>query len=600
MKKVFLLIVSILLSLNALAQLEVKSGSFKEVPGFVNINHDENYQYDDNNLPFAVVKVRTENITDKQRRELRFESNMATGIVLEYHTGEVWVYLTAKYADYLKISHTDFSSIEFTLPFDLMPKHGYEMTLVNKTAPAASGSGSLTVNTVPENGATIKLNGKILSQKTPYINDMISAGQYEITVSKERYQTVTETVNIADGDNKKLDITLPIDVATIKITVDDETDIYVDGGLMKRGTWSGELYSGSHDVVCKKGKHYDAKQTIVVEPGVARTYNIQPNPISGTLNVTTTPAGATVCIDNKECGVTPLTLNVIIGQHDLKIKMDNWSTLKKQFNMDEGAVVSFNETLENLPDGAIKGAFSTSPTTKVYFSKGNLQYQASTKTWRFAEHQWEYVGEGNTQTSSWYTGWIDLFAWGTGKEPTKTISIHDGGKYETFDDWGDNNISNTNGTGWRTITQDEICYILGERTTNSGVRFVKALVNEVAGVILLPDDWDVTLYKLKKINDGESKFSTNKISASDWYKVFEANGAVFLPAAGERWPYSAFSKGIQYRDSNTFGYYLTSTKNEDDRRVYGFYFYEKSLYYGKRAELYRELGYSVRLIWSNE
>jgi hypothetical protein len=82
----------------------VKSNSFKEVPGFVNINPDQDYQFDDNDLPFAVIKVRTENITDKQRRELRFEGNGGTFIVLEYKTGEVWVYLTAKYADYLKIS----------------------------------------------------------------------------------------------------------------------------------------------------------------------------------------------------------------------------------------------------------------------------------------------------------------------------------------------------------------------------------------------------------------------------------------------------------------------------------------------------------------
>ena len=134
MKKSILLIVSLLLSMCSFAQLEVKSGSFKEVPGFVNINPDPNYQTDDNDLPFAVIKVRTENITDKQRRELKFEGNGGTFIVLEYKTGEVWVYLTAKYADYLKISHPDFSSIEFTFPFDLQPKKGYELTLINKPA----------------------------------------------------------------------------------------------------------------------------------------------------------------------------------------------------------------------------------------------------------------------------------------------------------------------------------------------------------------------------------------------------------------------------------------------------------------------------------
>ena len=118
--------------MSSFAQLEVKPDSFKEVPGFVNINSDPNYQTDDNDLPFAVIKVRTENITDKQRRELKFEGNGGTFIVLEYKTGEVWVYLTAKYADYLKISHPDFSSIEFTFPFDLQPKKGYELTLMNK------------------------------------------------------------------------------------------------------------------------------------------------------------------------------------------------------------------------------------------------------------------------------------------------------------------------------------------------------------------------------------------------------------------------------------------------------------------------------------
>lgn len=61
---------------------------------------------------------------------------------------------------------------------------------------------------------------------------------------------------------------------------------------------------------------------------------------------------------------------------------------------------------------------------RVEFSKGNLQYQASTGHWRFAEHQWNMVGDNgcgtvyengvkcdNNQIDRNYTGWIDLFAW---------------------------------------------------------------------------------------------------------------------------------------------------------------------------------------------
>jgi hypothetical protein len=109
----------------------VKPDSFKEVAGFVNINLD--IQEDDNNVPYAVVKVKTENINDKQRRELLFQGDAATFIECEYKVGEVWVYLTYK-ATYLKISHPDLSSTEFWFPYDMEPKKGYELTLVNNAA----------------------------------------------------------------------------------------------------------------------------------------------------------------------------------------------------------------------------------------------------------------------------------------------------------------------------------------------------------------------------------------------------------------------------------------------------------------------------------
>ncbi|MBQ6083410.1 MAG: hypothetical protein IJK92_03550 [Bacteroidales bacterium] len=54
---------------------------------------------------------------------------MDSFINLEYKDGEVWVYLTVRYADYLKISHPDFSSNEFTLPYDLKARLGYKMVL---------------------------------------------------------------------------------------------------------------------------------------------------------------------------------------------------------------------------------------------------------------------------------------------------------------------------------------------------------------------------------------------------------------------------------------------------------------------------------------
>lgn len=596
MKKIFVFIFAVLLSLNALAQLEVKPGSFKEVPGFVNINTDK--MDDDNNVLYAVVKINTVNINDKQRHQLLFQGNAATFIEVEYHVGEVWVYLSSTPATYLKISHPDFGSTEFWFPFDLQPKKGYEMTLVNKTAPAVAGSGSLTVNTKPENGAIIALNGKVLNQKTPYSNDMIAAGQYEISVSKERYKTVTETITIADGDNKNITITLPIDVATITVTADAQTDVYIDGNLMKRGTWSGELYSGSHDIVCKKQYYYDAKQTIIVEAGTPASYSLNINPIYGKINIASEPTGATVYIDGNEYGVTPLAINgIIIGPHELKIEKERWRTLKKQIVLEEGKILTLNEALENCPDGAINALFSVSPTEKVYFSKGNLQYQASTKTWRFAEHQWDIIGSENSKISENYDGWIDLFGWGTsgynGKNPWMTSTTRtdygNGGRNIAGSnyDWGVyNTISNGGSVSWRTLTQDEWVYVFYDRSTSSGIRYARAAVNGINGVILLPDNWNKTNYKLSKTNKSDAKYSSNIISQTEWINIFGANGAIFLPAAGCR-------VGTHVIDIGSHCVYWSASYSDSDSARIVF------LYYGRHS-VYpwydRDNGRSVRLV----
>lgn len=384
MKKYILLLFTLIFSLPLLAQLEVKEGSFKEVPGFVNINSDQNYQSDDNDLPFAVIKVRTENINDKQRRELQFSGNAGTFIMLEYKDGEVWVYLTAQYAEYLKISHPDLSSTEFTLPFDLNPKHGYELTLVNKSNPIVNGWASLTIKTKPEIGANIMLNGRAIDEITPHTNSMIPSGKYEITVSKERYKTVTEIVEINDGDTKVVEIAMLLDVAVITLTADNQTEIYINGEYKGKGEWSGELYSGSYDVVCKKQYHKDLQRTIIVEGGVPKKYEFNLEPIYGTINVDSEPSGATIIIDGKKHGVTPATItNVMIGRHELRLDKNGFGIITKTFTLEENNPVNIKE---NLPDGQKITINTGNTSAEVYIDSEPMGKSPVTKVVSFGRH----------------------------------------------------------------------------------------------------------------------------------------------------------------------------------------------------------------------
>ena len=481
MKKLFVFVFFIFLYFNALAQIEVKPDSFKEIPGFVNQN-TEIYD-DDNNVLYAVIKVRTENFDDKQRHQLLFQGNAATFIELEYKQDEIWVYLSSTPATYLKISHPDFGSTEYEFPFDLKPQKGYEMVLVNKSA-SDSGTGSLTVITKPENGANIRLNGKPLNQLTPYTNAIIPAGKYRINVSKEHYESAVKTVNIKNGDN----LTIEIDM----------------------------------------------------------------NPIYGKTIITSEPSGATVFIDGKEYGVTPCEFDLIIGQHELQVAKTGWITATKQFILKENGKLKANVVLVHSPEGATSGLFSTGKTRKVIFSKGNLQYNPSGKTWRFAEKQYDFIGDDNEKIAPNYNGWIDLFGFGTGNNPTKSSTKLD--DYKSFAEWGDNVISNGGGKvkQWQTMSESEWYYLLRTRETKSGLRYVKAMINDVNGVIILPDDWNPNTYELSRANDYRCTYYTNRITQSEWTMIFEPHGAVFLPAAGSR-------NGKSINNSGESGGYWTTT-----------------------------------------
>ena len=217
-------------------------------------------------------------------------------------------------------------------------------------------------------------------------------------------------------------------------------------------------------------------------------------------------------------------------------------------------------------EGCLTGVFSVGNGKQVRFSQGNLQYQASTDTWRFAAQQYDCIGNTNSNISLFYQGWVDLFGWGTsGYNDVKpwlidydmdALSIT-GTKY----DWGLNNAISNGGNKpglWHLLAIDEWEYIVNRR---NGSRFAKATVNNVRGLLLLPDGWSTAIYALNAINDAQGGYESNYISATDWSDILEANGVVFLPCAGIR-------EGTTVNYVNGFGRYWSSTYIEKARSLF--------------------------------
>ena len=272
-----------------------------------------------------------------------------------------------------------------------------------------------------------------------------------------------------------------------------------------------------------------------------------------------------------------------------------------------------------VPTGAICGKFTINENgDQVYFSQGNLQYNKTTAVWSFMEHQYDMVETDGQDVGTNYANQniVSLFGWGTSGwnngniyyQPYNTENFWDGesgygygptdGTNYSYDltdayanaDWGYNAISNGGNTPnlWRTLTRPEWGYVFNSRTTPSGIRYAKGIVNGVNGVILLPDDWSSTVYTLNYTNKSSAPYSTNEITLADW-GTMETNGAVFLPAAGRRDGTSDYWVG-------SYGYYWSASHyNFDEAYLVDFsgsylYTYNYHYYY------FRYAGFSVRLV----
>lgn len=250
-----------------------------------------------------------------------------------------------------------------------------------------------------------------------------------------------------------------------------------------------------------------------------------------------------------------------------------------------------NGNKSGVKDGAItKGVFSVAEGKQVRFSMGNLQYQASTKTWRFASQQYEYIGDDNKNISDTYDGWIDLFGWGTGDNPTNTsINNED---YATFVDWGTNAISNGGNkpNQWRTLTSDEWEYIIGGRL-NAKTLYSSAQIRingntTIVGMIILPDNWSSP--KGIAFYSGMSGWTSNDYDISQWTKLENA-GAVFLPASGGR-------DGLHTSNMQNIGCCWSSTRDNDCMWAYGLSFGCTYLPTTKCGWIARISGASVRVV----
>lgn len=257
------------------------------------------------------------------------------------------------------------------------------------------------------------------------------------------------------------------------------------------------------------------------------------------------------------------------------------------------------------------GVFSVAPDKQVSFSQGNLQYLPAINLWKFANTQYEYLGNANKYLKPTFRNWVDLFGWSANNTtaPFGVSTSTNAADYAgDFVDWGTNTICGDAPGTWRTLSKEEWEYLYHERK-NADKLFALGTINGIAGMILLPDDWQLPEGATCQLptekgllwddnyngggyintNTQANHYQDNIYTLEQW-QVMEEAGAVFLPAAGYR-ENTNFSTQSVNPPSDYVGSYATSTI-ADKNNYYFMRFihrevrkYSHSLYRGRAVRL---------------
>lgn len=227
--------------------------------------------------------------------------------------------------------------------------------------------------------------------KVPLNNHKIANGTHSIRIVKDLYKANDGTIVIKEGEVTEYAPALVADYAEIRLTTGTGFDIYINDELKGSSSWSGKVATGTHIFEARKEGYRPSSitHTINLDSGGQTIAIPAPKPVTGALNIMSSPIMAEVHVDGKLVGETPIMLNLTIGKHTISVRKEGYSNSVEEMNIIEGQVKDLNVTLNRgikimytSSDGCIitpqEGVFDANIVSNTYVGgQGVIEFDKS-------------------------------------------------------------------------------------------------------------------------------------------------------------------------------------------------------------------------------
>lgn len=201
--------------------------------------------------------------------------------------------------------------------------------------------------------ATISLNHQQCIRSDMYSKSYPNGGEVLIKVSEPGYRTEYRTVSLRQGDRRHEAFELEPEPIPVLFRCNEEASVFCNGaelGVTPFYTFFKD--PRAYRVIFRAEGCQDAIVNLDLSNGRPRVVDRELLSDSGTIQVTTTPAGAQIFVNGIERGVTPCTLSRIrAGRHTIALHADGYKPLRHELIIEAGETAPLNLTMERLRAG---------------------------------------------------------------------------------------------------------------------------------------------------------------------------------------------------------------------------------------------------------
>ncbi len=209
-----------------------------------------------------------------------------------------------------------------------------------------SASGFVFISSVPEDGAKVMIDGRLLNQVTPCKSLALPSGEHLVQVMKEFHQQMSQKVIVDDDKTTNAIFVLQPNFATVSVKSLENAAIIINGQPKGSGVWAGRLNAGIYTIEALLENYKTRKVEVDLMEGESKDFELKLLPITSSIDVNSTPIGAKVLVNGKDYGLTPVKINdLLIGDYTVQLVKDGFVTSNSKVTVQEGKISTINSLL---------------------------------------------------------------------------------------------------------------------------------------------------------------------------------------------------------------------------------------------------------------